>query len=56
MKLDKHEKSINEDAPTMNVGAGKIAGLGVGPQGEPGVKLKKKKELIPFKMFTRQVK
>ena len=50
------EKYMNEDAPTMNVGAGKVAGLGVGPQGEPGVNLKKKKQLIPFKMFTRQEK
>lgn len=30
---------INEDAvPTNNVGGGAVAGLGVGPQGEPGVK------------------
>lgn len=33
-------------APTNSVGSGKIAGAGVGPQGEPGVKKKRKKELI----------
>ena len=40
-------KQFNEDgvmgggAPTNSVGGGAIAGLGVGPQGEPGVKKKK---------------
>lgn len=28
---------MKEEAPTMSVGSGKIAGMGVGPQGEPGV-------------------
>lgn len=28
---------MNEEAPTMSAGSGKIAGIGVGPQGEPGV-------------------
>lgn len=31
---------INEDAPTVNAGSGNIAGIGVGPQGEPGVSVK----------------
>lgn len=30
------EKAFDEDAPTMNVGSGNIAGMGVGPQGEVG--------------------
>lgn len=30
-------ESVKEDAPTVNVGSGAIAGLGVGPQGEPGL-------------------
>lgn len=30
-------KIKNEEVPTMNVGSGNIAGLGVGPQGEPGL-------------------
>lgn len=29
---------MSEEAPTMSAGSGKIAGMGVGPQGEPGVK------------------
>jgi hypothetical protein len=29
---------INEDAPTVNAGGGAIAGIGIGPQGEPGRK------------------
>lgn len=41
-------KEIHEEAPANAVGAGNIAGLGVGPQGEPGVspktKYKKKNE------------
>ena len=28
---------IEEDAPTVNAGSGNIAGIGVGPKGEPGV-------------------
>lgn len=53
-------KKIKEDvgmvggSPTMSAGSGEIAGLGVGPQGEPGVHKKRKKEVIPFKMFTRK--
>lgn len=31
---------MNEDAPTNSVGGGSIAGIGVGPGGEPGVKRK----------------
>ena len=43
-----------EDAPVNNVGDGKVAGLGVGQQGEPGVKKMTKKKIIPFKMFVRK--
>jgi len=32
-----------EDAPANAVGGGNIAGVGVGPDGEPGVNPKKKK-------------
>jgi hypothetical protein len=32
-----YRKKIEEDAPTNNVGSGAIAGVGVGPQGEPGI-------------------
>ena len=40
---------IDEDAPANAVGTGSVAGLGVGPMGEPGVhprKKKKKKETL----------
>lgn len=45
---------VKEDAPVNAVGGGNVAGLGVGPQGEPGVNLKKKKSVVPFKMFVRK--
>ena len=35
-------KPIQEDAPVNAVGGGQIAGVGVGPKGEPGVNKKKK--------------
>ena len=35
---------IDEDAPANAVGTGSVAGLGVGPMGEPGVHPKKKKK------------
>jgi len=34
--LAKKAVGLEEDAPVNNVGSGNIAGLGVGPQGEPG--------------------
>jgi len=45
----------NEEAPANAVGGGNIAGLGVGPQGEPGVPRKRKK-LTPFIMFMKRKK
>lgn len=33
----KEAQLLHEDAPTMAVGTGKIAGIGVGPDGEPGI-------------------
>lgn len=48
-------KPVSEDAPTVNVGGGQVAGLGVGPQGEPGVDLKKKKKkLQSFLTFIKR--
>ena len=35
---------IDEDAPANAVGGGSVAGLGVGPMGEPGVHRRKKKK------------
>ena len=40
--------SMKEDAPVNAVGGGQIAGVGVGPQGEPGVKKKKVASFISF--------
>ena len=37
---------IGEDAPTNSAGSGSVAGLGVGPMGEPGVKKKKKRQAL----------
>ena len=46
-------KLIQEDAPTNSVGDGsRVAGLGVGPQGEPGIKRKKK--VASFISFMRR--
>jgi len=48
------KKKIKEEAPVNAVGDGNIAGLGVGPQGEPGVNLKKKNKVMPFKSFFKR--
>jgi hypothetical protein len=45
---------LKEDVPVNNVGDGNIAGLGVGPQGDPVFK-KKKKKPIDFNLFRRTV-
>lgn len=47
-------KKIKEDAPVNAVGGGNIAGLGIGKQGEPGVNLKKKRNVMPFKSFFKR--
>lgn len=36
---------IEEDAPTNSAGGGGIAGIGVGPQGEPGVSVKTQRKI-----------
>jgi hypothetical protein len=51
---DKKCKPIQEDMPTNNASGGVIAGLGVGPQGEPGINKKKKRNLIPLMAFMRR--
>jgi len=48
------KQKIKEEVPVNVVGGGNIAGVGVGPQGEPGVNLKKRKKVIPFSMFVRK--
>lgn len=37
---------LNEEGPANVVGGGAIAGVGVGPKGEPGVKKKKKRKVV----------
>jgi hypothetical protein len=51
---DKKCKPIQEDMPTNNAGGGAVAGIGVGPQGEPGINKKKKRNLIPLMAFMRR--
>lgn len=56
-KMAKFDKKIKEDAPTVNVGGGQVAGVGVGAQGEPGIKKRKRHEkgqLLPFYAFVRR--
>jgi hypothetical protein len=51
----KKKLPIKEDVPTNNVSGGNISGVGVGQQGEPGVKLRNKKKVVPFAIFTRKM-
>jgi hypothetical protein len=44
IKYVQENYDIEEDAPTVNVGGGHIAGVGVGPDGEPGVKRKQQEK------------
>lgn len=44
MQFVEENAEVFEDAPANNVGGGAIAGVGVGPDGEPGVSRKKQKE------------
>lgn len=46
------KKRMSEDAPANAVGTGAVAGIGVGPQGEPGVK--KKKNVASFISFIKR--
>ena len=41
-----------EDAPANSAGIGAVDGIGVGPNGEPGVN--KKKKLTPFMSFIKR--
>jgi hypothetical protein len=57
MNMDsKFDSMVDEDAPANNAGGGNIAGIGVGPQGEPGFTSKamsryKKRNEQPLKRF-----
>ena len=49
---------VTEDVPVVSAGAGAIAGIGVGPQGEPGVvntpaaKRRRKKTTMPLQRLV----
>jgi len=55
---------VEEDAPANAAGSGNVAGIGVGPDGEPGVNPKKKKDddkrdplmFGKYKTFKRKLK
>ena len=51
------EDGEGSSAPTNSVGTGAIAGVGVGPKGEPGVFLNKKKRNPKLTSFplTRKI-
>jgi len=50
---DKYAEPVRqEDAPVNAAGSGAVAGIGVGPNGEPGVN--KKKKLTPFMSFIKR--
>lgn len=56
-KVDDNGILVQEDAPANNVGGGNIAGVGVGPAGEPGIMpKKKKKKTIIMGMLKRNIK
>ena len=46
-------KHMSEEVPTNSVGGGAVAGIGVGPDGEPGVK-KKKNKVPSFISYIRR--
>jgi hypothetical protein len=45
---------LKEEVPVNSAGAGNVAGIGVGPQGEPGVTKKNKNKIMPFKQFLKR--
>lgn len=47
---------IDEDAPTVNAGSGNIAGIGVGPNGEPGVHPKNQAKNKSPVLFPKMMK
>ena len=50
-------KDLTKEEVAVNAaGAGNVAGIGVGPQGEPGVHMKKKKKVVlaSFKRFAKK--
>jgi len=60
MNIVFENKVFDEDAPVNAAGGGAVAGIGVGPDGEPGMPKKKQKEYVknaqPLKRFKDTVK
>ena len=60
MNIVFENKVFDEDAPVNAAGSGAVAGIGVGPDGEPGVSKKRQKEYVkkaqPLKRFKDTVK
>lgn len=50
------KQSIAEDAPAMAAGHGAVAGIGVGPQGEPGIDVRKLRKKTGLSETIRKVK
>lgn len=46
--------TLDENVPTNAVGTGNIAGAGVGPQGEPGVNVKNKRNTVLANILRRK--
>ena len=60
-KVDDKGMLVQEDVPANNVGGGNIAGVGVGPAGEPGIvgqgfEKRKKKKTIVMGTLKRNIK
>ena len=49
----RRKKGLPEDVAVNSAGGGNIAGIGIGPDGEPGVK-KKKKNVMSFNRFMKK--
>lgn len=53
--MDEIINKIDEDAPANAAGSGNIAGIGVGPDGEPGIRKKDDDKKDPL-MFAKPIK
>lgn len=61
---DKIKRYFKEEAPTMSAGAGGVAGIGIGPDGEPGLtpaqvashRFHNRKQQDDFTMFLRRAR
>ena len=53
-KMKTFKEFVKEEVPVNNAGGGQVAGIGVGAQGEPGIK--KKKQNILFYIRRKKVK